>query len=81
MIMSFEETDAKKLMEEVKLGRRITEQNIIKMLYSMLCAMRFFHSTNLMHRDIKPANLLIDKDFNVKLCDFGTSRELPESMT
>jgi serine/threonine protein kinase len=27
-----------------------------------------------MHRDIKPANLLIDKNWIVKLCDFGFGR-------
>lgn len=27
-----------------------------------------------MHRDVKPANLLIDRDCNVKVCDFGLAR-------
>ena len=29
-----------------------------------------------MHRDIKPANILIDKNDNIKLCDFGLARLL-----
>jgi serine/threonine protein kinase len=28
-----------------------------------------------MHRDIKPANVLINKNWNIKLCDFGFGRD------
>ena len=28
----------------------------------------------MLHRDLKPENILIDKDRNVKLCDFGLAR-------
>ena len=31
------------------------------------------HSQRVLHRDIKPENLLLDKDFNAKLSDFGVS--------
>ncbi len=31
----------------------------------------FLHNCNLIHRDIKPENLLLDKNNNIKLCDFG----------
>ena len=36
-------------------------------------------SLNVIHRDIKPANILVNKSCQIKICDFGISRTLPES--
>ena len=52
----------------------IDEQHVVTILYNLLCAMNFIHSTNVMHRDIKAHNILIDGDCNIKICDFGLSR-------
>ena len=46
------------------------------LIYNMLCAIKFFHSANLMHRDIKPSNLMVDENCSVVLCDFGLARTI-----
>jgi serine/threonine protein kinase len=38
-----------------------------------LC-MNFLHSSGLIHRDLKSLNLLVSKNYQVKICDFGLSR-------
>jgi MAP/microtubule affinity-regulating kinase len=34
------------------------------------------HSNNIVHRDIKLDNILIDLSNNIKICDFGVSRQI-----
>ena len=50
---------------------------MLKIVYNVLCSLAFMHLTNVIHRDVKPANILISSDCNVKICDFGLSRSLP----
>ncbi|KAK7432543.1 Cyclin-dependent kinase catalytic subunit [Neonectria magnoliae] len=45
-----------------------------KFLYQLCDGVRYCHSRRVLHRDLKPQNLLIDKDGNLKLSDFGLAR-------
>jgi len=48
---------------------------IIKKFMSQLCeGVRYCHSHRVLHRDLKPQNLLINRDGNLKLADFGLAR-------
>jgi serine/threonine protein kinase len=41
-------------------------------------AIKFLHNEKVMHRDIKPANILFNLSGELKLCDFGISKQLPK---
>ena len=58
-------------------GKSFGEKHLKLVLYNILCCLNFIHSANIVHRDLKPANILINKQCQVKLCDFGLSRSLP----
>eukprot|EP00357_Protocruzia_adherens_P032606 CAMPEP_0114995068 /NCGR_PEP_ID=MMETSP0216-20121206/13508_1 /TAXON_ID=223996 /ORGANISM="Protocruzia adherens, Strain Boccale" /LENGTH=567 /DNA_ID=CAMNT_0002359037 /DNA_START=333 /DNA_END=2036 /DNA_ORIENTATION=- len=46
----------------------------IKLLKDVSQAMIYMHERNILHRDIKSANILVDDNFNAKLCDFGLAK-------
>ncbi|NP_001234768.2 CTR1-like protein kinase [Solanum lycopersicum] len=55
---------------------QIDERQRIKMALDVAKGMDCLHTSNptIVHRDLKSPNLLVDTDWNVKVCDFGLSR-------
>nr|UPW27189.1 serine/threonine-protein kinase EDR1 [Allium cepa] len=55
---------------------QIDERRRIKMAFDVALGMNCLHTSTptVVHRDLKSPNLLVDKDWNVKVCDFGLSR-------
>mmetsp|Transcript_10882 Transcript_10882/g.16517 ORF Transcript_10882/g.16517 Transcript_10882/m.16517 type:complete len:118 (+) Transcript_10882:9435-9788(+) len=52
----------------------MTESTLRKYFRQLLTAVWYCHEVvNIFHRDIKPDNILLDKEDNIKLSDFGVS--------
>lgn len=49
-------------------------------VYQMLRGLKYIHSAGVVHRDLKPANVLINKNCQVKLADFGNMRSFVENV-
>ncbi|POY74493.1 putative Mitogen-activated protein kinase kinase [Rhodotorula taiwanensis] len=61
-------------------GYRTGEKVLGKIAESILEGLVYLHSQKIIHRDIKPSNVLVTRDGLIKLCDFGVSGELVDSL-
>ncbi|KAI8379525.1 kinase-like domain-containing protein [Radiomyces spectabilis] len=52
---------------------RFTEPTAAKYIAQITNALRYLHSLGVIHRDLKPENVLIGRDGQVKLADYGWS--------
>uniref|UniRef100_A0A6B2L1A1 Protein kinase domain-containing protein n=1 Tax=Arcella intermedia TaxID=1963864 RepID=A0A6B2L1A1_9EUKA len=44
-----------------------------KIISQIIAGMQYLHSKEILHLDLKPGNILLDKDYNAKISDFGLS--------
>ncbi|KAG2190102.1 hypothetical protein INT46_008710 [Mucor plumbeus] len=50
-------------------------------LYQLLSGLKYIHNANVIHRDLKPANILVNKDCDLRICDFGMARSFDQTDT
>jgi serine/threonine protein kinase len=48
------------------------ERDILRILLDIICGLKYLHEEKkVLYRDVNPHNIMLDNNFNVKLCDFG----------
>ena len=57
-----------------KISGPIQELRAIEIMMQVLEGIKHIHNRNIVHRDIKPSNIIIDKNDDVKLLDFGIAK-------
>jgi len=64
------------LYHYLKMKPDITWDKVFKWVTEATCGINVLHlwKPAIVHRDLKSLNLLLDKELNVKVCDFGLSR-------
>ena len=69
--------DGENLAQRMKrTGKPLSEQEVRDILPQVLDALKSVHDAGIWHLDLKPANIMVDKAGNVKLIDFGASKQM-----
>lgn len=69
--------DGENLAERLKrTGRPLKDSEVRLIFPQILDALKAVHDAGIWHLDLKPANIMIEKEGNIKLIDFGASKQL-----
>ena len=71
-----EYVEGQTLKEMIRSMGRIPAGTAVPMAIRILAAVDHAHKNNIVHRDIKPQNILVDKNGEVKVADFGIARRM-----
>ncbi len=61
------------IMDYILTRSRLSEDESLKYFQQLINALYYLHDQNITHRDIKIDNLLLDRNLDLKLIDFGLS--------
>ncbi len=72
-VMEFIEGNS--LNDKVRLNSKgLSETEVLKLAEQLFDVLKYIHSQNVVHRDLKPDNVLIRRDGNISLIDFGIAK-------
>jgi serine/threonine protein kinase len=77
--MVMEYVDGPDLKEYIQKNSPLALSEVVRIMDQLLSAMTLAHQHNVIHRDLKPQNILMDKDGNIKIADFGIAVALNQS--
>lgn len=60
---------------------KMPELLISKIAFSILSALEYMRNLQVLHRDIKPSNVLLNASGEIKVCDFGISGFVENSLS
>ena len=76
-----EYVEGETLKDHIRRQGRLSGTESVRIALQLLAALEYAHRNGIVHRDIKPQNVMLDRDVNVKVMDFGIARAGDSGMT
>lgn len=76
--MVFPFIDGETLQEKLKREGRLDPSECISIMISVAKALAYASENNVIHRDVKPSNIMMERNGNVLIADFGISKDLKD---
>ncbi|WP_283139589.1 Stk1 family PASTA domain-containing Ser/Thr kinase [Rhizohabitans arisaemae] len=74
-----EYVDGRTVRDLLRADRRLLPERAVEIVDGILRALDYSHKNGIVHRDIKPANVMLTRNGDVKVMDFGIARAVADS--
>jgi serine/threonine-protein kinase len=77
IVMEF--VDGRTVRDLLQDGHRLLPERSLEIIDGVLRALDYSHQAGIVHRDIKPGNVMVTRNGDVKVMDFGIARAMSDS--
>ena len=74
-----EYVDGRTVREMLQDGHRLLPERLLEIIDGVLRALDYSHQAGIVHRDIKPGNVMVTRNGDVKVMDFGIARAMSDA--
>ena len=77
IVMEF--VDGRAVRDLLQDGHRLLPERSLEIIDGVLRALDYSHQASIVHRDIKPGNVMVTRNGDIKVMDFGIARAISDA--
>ncbi len=74
-----EYVDGRTVRDLLQDGHRLLPERLLEIIDGVLRALEYSHQAGIVHRDIKPGNVMVTRNGDIKVMDFGIARAMSDA--